>query len=164
MILWAHGLEGSPTGLKVRALRAAGLSVEAPDGRGLPLAPRVALLDAAAARLCAEGPLLLAGSSYGGLAAAWLAATHPERFVGLLLLAPALHHNEPPLSPAWVPRPPAGMPVWVVHGLQDDIVPIAASRAYVAGAAAAGLVEVQDGHGLSGSLAKIVALARELGG
>ena len=69
-IVFAHGLEGTPNGAKITALRDAGFQVVAPDGRGLPLAQRIEGLDAATC----EGGLILAGSSYGGLAAAWLAA------------------------------------------------------------------------------------------
>ena len=163
MLVWAHGLEGSPEGTKVRALRAAGFEIEAPDGRGLVLAQRLDALDALTARLAPRRPVL-AGSSYGGLAAAWLAARHPERFSGLLLCAPALHHQEPPVPAGQPPVPPLGLAIRVLHGVTDAIVPIAASRRYVKGAGPmVRLDEVDDGHRLADSLTAIVALARELG-
>lgn len=165
MILWAHGLEGSPDGAKVTALRGLGFDVIAPDGRNLALAGRVDQLLAESARLVAARPVL-AGSSYGGLACAWLAAAHPERFRGVLLLAPALHHSEPPVAAAAHLRAPPGVPVHVIHGFGDPIVPIQASRDYIArsASATARLEEVDDGHALLASLSRIAdALHRLLG-
>lgn len=162
MILWAHGLEGSPEGTKVRALRAAGFDLIAPDGRDLSLAARLDGLLAESARLAPQRPVL-AGSSYGGLACAWLAARHPERFRGVLLLAPALHWSEPPVADASALVAPSGLPVIVVHGIQDGVVPIQSSRDYVARSGAqASLREVEDGHPLIGSLPDIESALREL--
>lgn len=162
MLVWAHGLEGSPDGAKVRALRAAGLEVEAPDCRGLVLADRLDILEALTVRLAERRPVL-AGSSYGGLAVAWLAARHPGRFSGLLLCAPALHHQEPPVPVGQPPLPPSGLAVRVLHGIDDAVVPIDASRRYVLDAGPrVRLDEVSDGHRLAGSLDVIVALAHEL--
>lgn len=160
MILWAHGLEGSPEGTKVQALRAAGFEVEAPDGRGMVLAHRLAGLEAASARLADRRPVL-AGSSYGGLAAAWLAQAHPERFRAVLLLAPALFHREAPaLEPV---QAPGGLRVHVIHGAHDDVVPLQGSRDYVDGAGPAVTLEVvDDDHPLVGSLDRIIAACREL--
>ena len=164
MILWAHGLEGSPEGAKVRALRAAGFEIVAPDGRELPLAARLDGLLAACERLAPQRPVL-AGSSYGGLASAWLASQHPERFAGVLLLAPALHWSEPPVADASALVAPAGVNVIVVHGRQDAIVPIQCSRDYVARSGqGATLVEVEDGHVLIASMPAIVAALHQLSG
>ena len=44
MIIFAHGLEGSPNGSKIQALRNAGFDVNAPDFQGMDLAQRVHLL------------------------------------------------------------------------------------------------------------------------
>lgn len=169
MILFAHGLEGSPNGAKVQALRAAGLVVWAPDGQGLVLADRLPALRAAVLEHGERPPgerLVLAGSSYGGLAAAWLARELGPRIDGLLLLAPALHHSEAPVHDASALSPPEGIPTVIIHGLRDDVVPIGASRAYAAAGRAAGapvtLREVDDDHGLHGSLDLIVEQARVL--
>ena len=56
MIVFAHGLEGSPTGAKIQALRAAGLAVDAPDGRGLLLAARIEGLRQAVMRQADRAP------------------------------------------------------------------------------------------------------------
>lgn len=172
MILWAHGLEGSPDGNKVQALRAAGFEVVAPDGRGKVLADRLVDLDAASARLAEQAGAagtalpLLAGSSYGGLAAAWLATEHPERFCGVLLLAPALHHHEPPARRPLVA--PSGLPVYVIHGNKDWVVPLSASQDYVERSRKQGvdvtLEVVTDAHPLADSIDRIVAAAERLGG
>lgn len=69
--------------------------------------------------------LILVGSSYGGLMAATYACLHEERVRKLVLLAPALHLEE--FSP-YLNRK-LGMPVAIFHGLQDEIVPLAAVRA-----------------------------------
>ena len=72
MIIFAHGLEGSPNGSKIRALREAGFDVIAPDFQGMVLAERVILLQ----QVCQEhreAKPVLAGSSYGGLTASIVA-------------------------------------------------------------------------------------------
>lgn len=163
MILWAHGLEGSPNGAKVTGLRAMGFEITAPDGRNLPLAGRIEGLLAESDRLAGQRPVL-AGSSYGGLASAWLAAAHPERFRGVLLLAPALHYAEPPVTAADALRAPPGLPVHIIHGVGDPVVPVQASRDYIARSAGAlaTLEEVDDGHALVASLPRVAAALRTL--
>jgi predicted esterase len=162
MILWAHGLEGSPEGTKVRLLRAAGFDLVAPDGRDLPLADRLDGLLAESARLASQRPVL-AGSSYGGLACAWLAAQHPERFRGVLLLAPALQWSEPPVADAGALIAPPGLRVIVIHGTGDLVVPLRTSRSYVDRSGPdATMQEVEDGHPLIGSMPVIEAALHTL--
>lgn len=166
MIVFAHGLEGTPEGSKVQALRAAGFPVDAPDGQGMVLADRIPGLREALLRHADRAPgerLVLAGSSYGGLAAAWLAVEQGHRLDGLLLLAPALHHREPPASqPEALVAPPA-VPTVIIHSRDDDIVPISVSRAYFAASRALGrsveLIEVDGDHALRGQLEVIVEQA-----
>lgn len=169
MIVFAHGLEGSPEGSKVQALRAAGLAVDAPDGQGMVLADRIDGLREALLRQVERAPgerLILAGSSYGGLAAAWLAVEQGHRLDGLLLLAPALHHAEPPATHPGALVAPADVPTVIIHSRDDDIVPIGVSRAYVAASRALGrqveLIEVEGDHALREQLAVIVRQAQEL--
>ncbi|HRI97012.1 MAG TPA: alpha/beta hydrolase, partial [Nocardioides sp.] len=63
-----------------------------------------------------------------------------------------LGHPAGPADAAVDPRQqlPLAVPVWCVHGTDDDIVPITQSREYVAAAVAAGgraeLVEVSGDH------------------
>lgn len=169
MLVLAHGLEGSPNGTKVLALRTAGIPVEAPDGQGLVLAQRLPALREALERHRdrTEGEhLVLAGSSYGGLAAAWLATQVGPLIDGLLLLAPALHHREAPVHDPASLLAPADIPTILIHGLDDDVVPIGASRGYLAASLAVGrdirMLELKDGHRLEHSLDQVIACAREL--
>jgi len=166
MLLWAHGLEGKPHGHKVASLWGAGLIVLAPDFQELALAQRVELLTRVTGDLVrkCEQRLVLAGSSYGGLAAALLAAQHPERLKGLLLLAPALGFDESPNDDPQALIAPPEVPTIIIHGTDDVVVPLADSRDY---AARSGdhveLREVDDDHMLHNSIPAIVAAARELG-
>ena len=163
MIVFAHGLESAPQGAKTEALKRAGLPVEAPDCQGRVLAERVAIIDEVTRRVAKRGPVVLAGSSYGGLAAAWLATQHPRRFSGLLLFAPALGHAEPPSLRPGDLSAPRGLPTIIVHGRLDHVVPIEGSRAYQRRSGAhVELIEVDDDHRLSGSLSLIVDAARRL--
>ena len=86
MIIFAHGLAGTPNGSKIQALRAAGVEVLAPDFQGMVLSERVALLEAICNQHADKKPIL-AGSSYGGLTAAIIAMRMPHQFTGLLLLS-----------------------------------------------------------------------------
>jgi pimeloyl-ACP methyl ester carboxylesterase len=69
--------------------------------------------------LAGKDPLILVGSSYGGLMAAVYAGLHEERVKKLILLAPALHaeHYQPCLKKLY-------MPVTIFHGRQDEVVPL----------------------------------------
>ena len=45
VIIFAHGLEGSPNGSKIQSMRNYGIEVIAPDFQGMPLIERVELLE-----------------------------------------------------------------------------------------------------------------------
>ncbi len=162
-VVYVHGLQGSPTGGKATTLRASGLDVRAPDGRGQVLAPRVERL-LQVLREVSPG-VVLVGSSYGGLASL-AALAHPsvdaDVVAALVLLAPALHHAEPPVADPAALRVPAGLPAVVIHGRQDAVVPIDVSRGLVARCPHVRLVEVDDDHRLSRSLDVMVAEVRSL--
>jgi pimeloyl-ACP methyl ester carboxylesterase len=160
MILFAHGLEGSPSGTKVTALRDAGFDVIAPDFRGMDVAARVALLEEATR----EGGMVLAGSSLGGLTAAIVACKHPERFTGLLLCAPAFNFLPPEFGAVEALRVPSSLRTIVIHGRNDDLVPVEVSRAFRARCGPhVVLREVDDGHRLSDSIGIFLDAAWELG-
>lgn len=159
MLVYAHGLNGSPWGDKIAALRDAGFEVKAPDCRGRTLAQRIDALDEAT-RL---HPGLLVGSSYGGLAALVLALRRPERIHRLVLFAPALHLYEPPVED------PNGLVLSsraraiIVHGRADEVVPIDVSRRFQARSGKhVALWEVEDDHRLAASTHYLVAAVREL--
>ena len=163
MIIFAHGLEGSPNGSKIRALREAGFEVIAPDFQGMALAERVDLLQ----QICEEhreAKPVLAGSSYGGLTASLVAMRMPDAFRGLLLCAPALHLDEPPVTEETILVSPKGMKTIVIHGVGDDIVPISCSVEYAerSGNDIVAFHQVDDGHRLANSHNKIIDAAQLL--
>lgn len=75
--------------------------------------------------LAGKSDLILVGSSYGGLMAAVFTCLHEERVKKLVLLAPALHLE--PYTPFL--NKTLHLPIEIFHGLQDDVVPLAAIRA-----------------------------------
>ena len=158
-VLFCHGLESSPHGRKVQALRAAGLEVVAPDFQGQNLAARVATLLPV---LRAHPEALVVGSSYGGITALCAAILHVEaggRLRGLLLCAPALGRYEAPAD-AMRLYPP--VPTVILHGLRDSVVPTRVSEEFAATYPEVRLELVDDDHRLNGSLDRIIALTREL--
>ena len=142
-----HGLEGSPSGSKARLLArhfdAVTPAMDTSDFEGC-VARHAALL--------AEGegdrPDVLAGSSFGGAVAVALLQRGHWAGPTLLLAQAALLYGLPASLPS-------GVPVWVVHGSGDDVVPPEHSRRL----AAAGepehvrLIEVDDDHSLHASVA-----------
>lgn len=165
MIIFAHGMEGTPNGSKIRSLRDAGFEVLAPDFQGMALHERVDLLE----RVCEEyrtASAVLAGSSYGGLAASIVAMRMPDAFRGLLLCAPALHLDEPPIDAQTVLIAPKGMKTAIIHGIDDDIVPISCSIEYAerSGEDIVAFHQVDDGHRLADSHEEIISAARLLTG
>ena len=153
-IIFCHGLESHPHGRKYEYLTRAGLSVDAPDFRGLELAARVDKLEG---HLDAVGgaPLLI-GSSYGGataLCAAMRRHARNERVSGLILCAPALARPEPPIDTMELFAP---APTIILHGVRDDVVPIEVSREFAARDANVKLIELDDVHDLRGSLPELL--------
>ena len=163
MIIFAHGMEGTPNGGKIRSLRGAGFEVLAPDFQGMALAERVELLQ----RVCEEhrdAKPVLAGSSYGGLTASIVVMRMPNAFRGLFLCAPALHLDEPPVNEETILVAPKGMKTIIIHGISDDIVPISCSVAYAerSGNDIVAFHQVNDGHRLAGSHKEIIDAAQLL--
>ena len=130
-----------------------------PDCRKMVLADRVALLDELTR---GRTDVVLVGSSYGGLAALALADRHPERFAGLLLLAPALHHTEPPVADASQLMVAPDLPCVIIHGRADSIVPIAVSRSLAQRCGHVELLETDDTHVLESSLDLMLQQTRRL--
>ena len=158
-ILLAHGLEGSPTGTKARALGELGAPFLCPDGRLLTLAQRIDLLQP---HLHRHEKTLLVGSSYGGLVALYLASRHPDRVHGLILCAPALQHREPPVLS--LPVLSTDIPCVVIHGTRDTVIPHGLSEDLAARSPHIELFLVDDDHRLARSTKLIVETARRLRG
>ena len=126
-VVFSHGKESGPWGAKITAMaevaRAEGYEVESVDYRGVDdPAERVARLLAYCREL--QGPLVLVGSSLG--AHVCTSASALLRAEGLFLLAPAFYmpgYEE--LTPL-----PAPCPITIIHGWQDEVVPVDHSVRY----------------------------------
>jgi predicted esterase len=126
-VYFSHGQESGPWGTKIRAMaemaRAMGCRVESVDYQGIAdPTERVEKLVAACAGV--EEPILLVGSSMGGHVAT--AAAKSLGAVGLFVLAPAYYM---PGFEALTPTAP-GIPIVIVHGWRDDVVPVENSIRY----------------------------------
>lgn len=126
-IVFSHGQDGEPWGSKIVAMakiaRRHGLNVESVDYRGMAdPAARVDKLLAFCRGL--PGELLLVGSSLGAHVATSVATQVPMR--GLFLLAPAFFM---PGYEQFTPRSPP-CPVMIVHGWNDEVVPVRNSVRY----------------------------------
>ena len=151
-VVFAHGKESGPWGSKIQRL--AGVAgdqrfrVTSPDYQDAadPLA-RCRQLETLAP---AGAPLVLVGSSMGGYVSAMACAQ--LRPAALLLMAPALYLDGYPGEPSHCPADTV-----VVHGWQDNVVPVAGSLAF-ARPRRATLVLVNDSHRLAASLDTIADL------
>lgn len=153
-ILFLHGQESGPFGSKYQSLAAAYPGrVLSPDFSGQELPERLETAKAFIAQQSA--PLILVGSSLGGLLAVMLAEALPGRFAGLLLLAPALHLPEGQIFP------PLPKHTVVLGGLQDTVIPAEPLTTWCA-ARQVPLVWVDDDHRLINSHGKILALVGEM--
>lgn len=120
-VVFSHGKESGPWGRKITAMAALardlGLAVESVDYRGMENpAERVEKLVQGASRLAK--PLVLVGSSMGGHVSAAAASRLKPR--GLFLLAPAFYM---PGFESYTPQD-VTCPTAIVHGWDDDIVPV----------------------------------------
>lgn len=121
-----HGLESSGQGRKAVHIRSLVPDLLTPDFTG-DLTTRMAQLEPWLER---APTWTIVGSSFGGLMAALWTRSHPERVERLILLAPALHRPE-----LFAPEQAVDVRTLLVHGTQDDVVPLepveeAARRAF----------------------------------
>ena len=159
MLVWAHGLWGSPNGSKITAIRESGIEAISPDFNEMELIDRVELIK----NEMEIGNVVLAGSSWGGLACALAAKQKPEKLKGLLLLAPALAFPEPPNDNPEELVAPNNIPVTIIHSVTDDIVPISSSKEYLNRSGKnVKLIEVEDNHVLENSIELIISEAKKL--
>lgn len=156
-VQFAHGLESSAHGEKARYF-AEHFDACTPAMDTSDFESCVAVH---AGTLMSFKPDVLVGSSFGGAVVVALLMRKLWRGPTLLLAQAALHYN-----PA--AQLPAGVPVVLAHGLEDEIVPLDHSRRLAATApGSATVVEYQAGHRLSelivnGELAKLVERAAAL--
>jgi len=126
-VIFSHGQESGPWGTKIRAMaekvRELGCIADSIDYQGIadPTERVEKLL-----RECKDirDPLILVGSSMGGHVAT--AAAEALGAIGLFVLAPAWYMDG---YEHLTPLPPS-MPICIVHGWHDDIVPVENSVRY----------------------------------
>ncbi|WFS61933.1 alpha/beta fold hydrolase [Pseudodesulfovibrio thermohalotolerans] len=153
-LLWCHGSLSRPWGTKSMALAETalkmGLSMEGPDFSDLDDPDsRVARLTSILAE--DDRPAILAGSSMGGYVAA--AASMTADVTGLFLLAPAFY------LPGYAVHVFSNLPgpATVIHGWNDDVVPVDNAIRFARTHKAA-LHVLADGHRLENSTAELCAL------
>jgi predicted esterase len=120
-VVFSHGQESGPWGTKICAMaelvRSMGCEADSIDYQGIPNpAERVEKLIKECGNI--DDMLVLVGSSMGGHVAT--AAAGQLSAAGLFVLAPAYYM---PGYEDLTPHPP-GMPICIVHGWNDDIVPV----------------------------------------
>ena len=148
-ILFCHGLESGPHGTKYQALVEAGYEVIAPDCQGMGLQERVTVVT----ELLKTHKPFVVGSSYGGLTAVLAAEAAGVVLPGMLLCAPALEREEAPNKAPHELK--AHCPTTIVHGQDDEVIPLAVSERFAARTGAK-LVVVEDGHRLGQACGRIV--------
>lgn len=161
VVIFSHGQESGPWGTKIRSMaetvRALDCVADSIDYQGLAdPTERVDKLIAACAEI--DAPLILVGSSMGGHVAT--AAAAAVGAAGLFVLAPAYY------MPGYEDLTPAApeIPVTIVHGWHDDVVPVENSIRF-AGQCSATLHIVDGDHRLTGNIDEINdLLGRFVGG
>jgi pimeloyl-ACP methyl ester carboxylesterase len=151
-VYFSHGQESGPWGTKIQAMAEAvldlGCRAESIDYRGIAdPAERVDKLIAECQVV--EEPLILVGSSMGGHVAT--AAAARVNAIGLFVLAPAYYMDG---YEHLTPLPP-DMPISIVHGWRDDVVPAENSIRF-ARECCATLHLVDAGHRLTEKIDEII--------
>lgn len=150
-VIFSHGQESGPWGTKIRAMaervRGMGCAAESIDYQGIAdPTERVEKCVSECARI--DDQLILAGSSMGGHVAT--AAAEQVGAVGLFVLAPAYYmEGYEDLTPV-----PPSLPICIVHGWHDDIVPVENSIRFARECAAT--LHIVDGdHRLTANIDEI---------
>ena len=156
-VMFSHGQESGPWGTKIRAMadlvRGMGCEADSIDYQGI--ADPTERVEKCV-RECAgsSSPLILVGSSMGGHVAT--AAAERLGAAGLFVLAPAYFmEGYEELTP-----PPPSMPICIVHGWHDDVVPVENSIRF-ARACSATLHIVDGDHRLTANIDEISAYLRQ---
>jgi len=150
-VIFSHGQESGPWGTKIKAMAALaeemGCAVESIDYRGITdPAERVRKLIAVCKDI--DDKLVLVGSSMGGHVAT--AAAEAVGAAGVFVLAPAYYM---PGYEELTPTPPH-LPICIVHGWHDDVVPVENSILF-AGECKAELHLVDGDHRLTDNIEEI---------
>ncbi len=151
MVIFSHGQESGPWGTKIRVMaetaRSLGCEADSVDYQGIAdPTERVEKLIEYCKSL--DVPLVLVGSSMGGHVAT--AAADSVNAVGLFVLAPAYYM--PGYEELTPPAPK--IPISIVHGWHDDVVPVSNSIRY--GEACSATLHIVDGdHRLTANIDEI---------
>lgn len=146
-VLFIHGLESSPRGHKARYLEARFESLTPAMETG----DFLGCLAVQEAAIATHQPELVIGSSFGGAVLLQLIQRGVWRGPSLFL-AQAARRLDPEASL------PPDLPVLLVHGLRDEVVPVEHSRGLAQTSPLAQLIELDDEHRLL-SLTRSEALA-----
>ena len=150
-VIFSHGQECGPWGTKIRAMaelaRDLGCSVDSIDYQGI-ADPTERVRKCVQECAAIDDEIVLVGSSMGGHVAT--AAAGQVGAVGLFVLAPAYFMEG---YEDLTPEPPT-IPIAIVHGWHDDVVPVENSIRY-ARACSATLHLVDGDHRLTGNIAEI---------
>ena len=150
-VVFSHGQESGPWGTKIRAMAervtARGCQADSIDYQGM-ADPDDRVQKLIAACNAMKEPLILVGSSMGGYVATAAAGAADVR--GLFVLAPAYYMEGYGMQ---TPAPP-DVPITIVHGWHDDVVPVENSIRY-ARACSATLHVVDGDHRLTANIAAI---------
>ncbi len=156
-VIFSHGQESGPWGTKIRAMaervRNMGCEADSIDYQGIAdPRERTAKLIAEAGDI--DDELILVGSSMGGHVAT--AAADQVGASGIFVLAPAYYmEGYEDLTP-----PPPTMPICIVHGWHDDIVPVDNSIRFARQCSAA--LHIVDGdHRLTANIDAINGLLEQ---
>jgi len=150
-VVFSHGQESGPWGSKILAMSSMakdlGCAIDSIDYQGIadPTERVDKLIDACRSM---DGKIILVGSSMGGHVAT--AAAQAVGAAGLFVLAPAFYMSG---FEALTPEPPA-IPMEIVHGWHDDIVPPENSIRF-AGQCSATLHMVDGDHRLTNNIDEI---------
>lgn len=150
-VIFSHGQESGPWGTKIRAMselaKGLGCNVDSIDYQGIAdPTERVQKLVHECTDI--DDPLILVGSSMGGHVAT--AAASALGAAGLFVLAPAYFmEGYEELTP-----PPPAMPICIVHGWHDDVIPVENSIRY-ARECSATLHLVDGDHRLTDNISEI---------
>ena len=150
-IVFLHGLESGPHGSKYQALKKQFGDILSPDCSGIfDEQERLKIIRQDLAQ--ESSPLLVVGSSMGGLMALLLQQAETDKIAGMVLCAPAIHHPAAQqLDYSQLP------PTMVIHGTQDDVVPFEVSQIF-----GDRLIAVDDDHRLGQSMDLILQTVAEL--
>lgn len=150
-VIFSHGQESGPWGTKIRAMaemvRELGCEADSIDYQGIAdPTERVEKLVAECGHI--DDDLILVGSSMGGHVATDAAAKLGA--AGLFVLAPAYYIAE---YESLTPEPP-DLPICIVHGWHDDVVPVENSIRFATQCKAT-LHLVDGDHRLTANIAEI---------